>query len=158
MNEIGFPRLNIIIEFRKTGFYVAHDFRVPSEVSSHPVPQLDSHSNTFFCFGKCAIVCDGAVRRGRRAGNRSWGLEEGGGRYVSAVAAVGDARNADDLQMPSAPPQRPHLASSHAYGHRCLMPPLFDVVLPLLTLNELSILRMAFYNASVRTSDKFFGV
>lgn len=79
MNEIGFPRLNIIIEFRKTGFYVAHDFRVPSEVSSHPVPQLDSHSNTFFCFGKCAIVCDGAVRRGRRAGNRSWGLEEGGG-------------------------------------------------------------------------------
>lgn len=95
---------------------------------------------------------------GAGRGTGRGGLKRGGGRYVSAVAAVGDARNADDLQMPSAPPQRPHLASSHAYGHRCLMPPLFDVVLPLLTLNELSILRMAFYNASVRTSDNFFGV
>lgn len=48
------------------------------------------------------------------AGVRGVCAGAGGRRYVSAVAADGDARNADDLQMPSAPPPtRPHLASSH---------------------------------------------
>lgn len=73
-----------------------------------------------------------AVRKG--GGDRSgWGWCGGGGRYVSAVAADGDARNADDLQMPSAPP--PTLAASCVLAYLWTsLPPLFDISPPLLTL------------------------
>lgn len=54
------------------------------------------------------------------------GPEREGGRYVSAVAADGDARNADDLQMPSAPPPTPAASCVLAYLKPSL-PPIFDI-------------------------------
>lgn len=70
------------------------------------------------------------VRNGRKRVRR-----RGGGRYVSAVAADGDARNADDLQMPSAPPRTP--AASYVLAYlKPSVPPLFDISPPILTLTN----------------------
>ncbi|CAH2076719.1 unnamed protein product, partial [Iphiclides podalirius] len=65
-----------------------------------------------------------------QTGRRGMGGE---GRYVSAVAADGDAWNADDLQMPSAPPPTPAASCVLAY-RRSSLPLLFDISPPLLTL------------------------
>lgn len=59
-----------------------------------------------------------AVRQrggGRPVGAGAAGRGRGGRRYVSAVAADGDARNADDLHMPSAPPPTPAASCVLAY-------------------------------------------
>lgn len=81
-----------------------------------------------------------AVRRSGagadRSGRAAAGCGGGGGRYVSAVAADGDARNADDLQMPSAPPPTPAASCVLAYLKPTL-PPLFDISPPILTLKNL---------------------
>lgn len=53
-----------------------------------------------------------------RARHAAAGEGRAGGRYVSAVAADGDARNAGDLQIPSAPP--PTTASSRVLAYLCL--------------------------------------
>lgn len=74
---------------------------------------LDSHKNMFFVLVNARYFV--TARSGVGGGGRpvgagatgAWGRGAGGGRYVSAVAADGDARNADDLQMPSAPPPMP---------------------------------------------------
>ncbi|KAJ0175437.1 hypothetical protein K1T71_008596 [Dendrolimus kikuchii] len=56
------------------------------------------------------------VGGGRAAGAKARGRGRGRGRrYVTAVAADGDARNADDLQMPSAPPPTPAASCVLAY-------------------------------------------
>lgn len=80
----------------------------------------------------------GADRSAQAAAGGGWGAgpEGQGGRYVSAVAADGDAKNADDLQMPSAPPPTPAASCVLAYL-RPTLPPLFDISPPILTLTNL---------------------